>query len=228
MAETKQRLEREGGRLHALVNNAAISPKGPGGSRLGTLQTDHPAWLRVDGRPVVFFYRRALRDTPAPVWREAARALAAEGRPEPVLIGDVDATDPAYAEKTRGLDGAHSWSVVEFVAGMTPPQMDAFVDRTYPQWMSRAAGWIRCATVMPGWNDLLITKRPYPRPTTDRFGTGTLAALWRGAILNKADFVLINSFNATHNGSDIEPSRQWGDTALAANAAFAKRFLGRA
>src|ERR1700745_1998579 len=34
ISEIRQRLE--GGELHALVNNAAISPKGEGGSRLGT------------------------------------------------------------------------------------------------------------------------------------------------------------------------------------------------
>lgn len=45
--ETKERLEVEGGVLHALVNNAGISPKGPGGSRLGVLNTEHEDWLRV-------------------------------------------------------------------------------------------------------------------------------------------------------------------------------------
>ena len=43
----KSRLEAQGSRLHALVNNAAISPKGPGGSRLGTIETAHTDWLRV-------------------------------------------------------------------------------------------------------------------------------------------------------------------------------------
>ena len=45
--ETKARLESEGGMLHALVNNAAISPKGEGGSRLGALTTDHEDWARI-------------------------------------------------------------------------------------------------------------------------------------------------------------------------------------
>lgn len=35
------------GRLHALVNNAGISPKGPGGARLGTLDTDLRIWGQV-------------------------------------------------------------------------------------------------------------------------------------------------------------------------------------
>jgi NAD(P)-dependent dehydrogenase (short-subunit alcohol dehydrogenase family) len=47
IAEVKERLAAEGGCLHALVNNAGISPKGEGGSRLGTLDTRYEDWLRV-------------------------------------------------------------------------------------------------------------------------------------------------------------------------------------
>ncbi len=38
---------RIGGRLHALVNNAGISPKGPDGGRLNTLDTDLRTWGQV-------------------------------------------------------------------------------------------------------------------------------------------------------------------------------------
>lgn len=47
IAEMKVRLKAQGGRLNALVNNAAISPKGPGGSRLGAIETPLPDWQRV-------------------------------------------------------------------------------------------------------------------------------------------------------------------------------------
>lgn len=43
--EIKQRLP--DGQLHALVNNAGISPKGPGGSRLGTIDTPSETWRKV-------------------------------------------------------------------------------------------------------------------------------------------------------------------------------------
>jgi NAD(P)-dependent dehydrogenase (short-subunit alcohol dehydrogenase family) len=47
VAEIRMRLAPEGGVLHALVNNAGISPKGEGGSRLGTLATGFEDWSRV-------------------------------------------------------------------------------------------------------------------------------------------------------------------------------------
>jgi NAD(P)-dependent dehydrogenase (short-subunit alcohol dehydrogenase family) len=45
--EIKSRLKPEGDVLHALVNNAAISPKGEGGSRLGTIETGLTDWQHV-------------------------------------------------------------------------------------------------------------------------------------------------------------------------------------
>jgi len=45
IAEMRARLE--GGRLHALVNNAGISPKGPQGERLGTLDWNWDLWQQV-------------------------------------------------------------------------------------------------------------------------------------------------------------------------------------
>jgi NAD(P)-dependent dehydrogenase (short-subunit alcohol dehydrogenase family) len=43
--EVKRRLP--DGRLHALVNNAGISPKLPGGGRMGLLDTDPATWIGV-------------------------------------------------------------------------------------------------------------------------------------------------------------------------------------
>ena len=43
----KDRLRAQGQRLNALVNNAGISPKGPGGQRLGTIDMPLEDWQRV-------------------------------------------------------------------------------------------------------------------------------------------------------------------------------------
>jgi NAD(P)-dependent dehydrogenase (short-subunit alcohol dehydrogenase family) len=45
IAEIRERLD--GGELHALVNNAAISPKAEGGARLGSVDTDIATWSHV-------------------------------------------------------------------------------------------------------------------------------------------------------------------------------------
>jgi NAD(P)-dependent dehydrogenase (short-subunit alcohol dehydrogenase family) len=45
IADIKERLD--GGPLHALVNNAGVSPKAPDGSRLGSLTTPLDTWMSV-------------------------------------------------------------------------------------------------------------------------------------------------------------------------------------
>lgn len=47
VAEMRLRLRDQGSNLNALVNNAAISPKGDDGGRLGVFETDMEAWRRV-------------------------------------------------------------------------------------------------------------------------------------------------------------------------------------
>src|SRR2546430_17409321 len=47
IGEMRERLKAQGSRLNALVNNAGISPKGPGGARLGPIETPRGAWPRV-------------------------------------------------------------------------------------------------------------------------------------------------------------------------------------
>jgi len=45
--EMKERLKTDGGHLNALVNNAAISPKGPDGARLGAIDMNVADWQTV-------------------------------------------------------------------------------------------------------------------------------------------------------------------------------------
>jgi NAD(P)-dependent dehydrogenase (short-subunit alcohol dehydrogenase family) len=47
IGEMRERLKDQGSRLHALVNNAGISPKGPKGERFGTIDTPLEDWQAV-------------------------------------------------------------------------------------------------------------------------------------------------------------------------------------
>ena len=47
VAEIRHRLEENGGHLHALVNNAAISPKLEGGGRMNSIETPMHVWRDV-------------------------------------------------------------------------------------------------------------------------------------------------------------------------------------
>ena len=75
VAEMKQRLKAQKGQLHALVNNAAISPKGEGGSRLSSLGTRLEDWKTVFQ---VNFLTSELRDFAARGSRRSKGGVASQ------------------------------------------------------------------------------------------------------------------------------------------------------
>ena len=67
----------------------------------------HPAWLKVNGRPVIFVYGRAVGQMgPLERWQEV-RAGPEETGSDPFLIGDrID------AESAGVFDGIHTYNTV--------------------------------------------------------------------------------------------------------------------
>ncbi|MEG3092738.1 hypothetical protein [Sphingomonas sp. PB1R3] len=180
----------------------------------------HGNWLQVAGRPVLFLYLQALRDLPARDWRKAA-GLA-------FLVGDVSPRETDdFAAWAPFMDGIHVYVLAPYLKGMTPPQMAAWADRTYPVWRRMAGGKLFCATVIPGFDDTRVPGRAAPRPTVGRFDGATYTTLWDAAIRHNADWVLVTSFNEWHEGSEIEPSREYGDRYLTLMAPAARRFMRR-
>jgi hypothetical protein len=53
---------------------------------------------------------------------------------------------------------------------------------------------------------------------------GLYRALWEQALRDQPDWVLINSFNQWHSGTEIEPSAEYGEQYLTLTREFAARF----
>ncbi len=180
----------------------------------------HPAWLQMRARPVLFLYLQALRDLPARDWRKAAgRAF---------LVGDVSPRETHdFAAWAPFMDGIHVYVLAPYLKGMTPPQMKAWADRTYPVWRRVTGNRLFCATVIPGFDDTSVPGRVVPRPTVGRFDGATYSTLWDAAIRHDADWVVVTSFNEWHEGSEIESSREYGNRYLKLTAPAARRFMAR-
>jgi glycoprotein endo-alpha-1,2-mannosidase len=60
---------------------------------------------------------------------------------------------------------------------------------------------------------------------TERWGGETYRVLWEEAVAAHPDYVLITSWNEWHEGSEIEPSVEYGSLFLDETARFAGPFV---
>jgi len=171
----------------------------------------HPAYLRVNGRPVVFFWRQG--QYPVETWT-SIREQVDPGR-ESIWI--MEGTDLAYLGP---FDGNHLYSV----AWSDDPAS------TLTRWGAQVRDWSAAqavprywvATVMPGYDDTNTGRAgAFVRP---RSGGQYYRQCWEGAIGSDADWVIVTSFNEWREGTQIEASVEYGDFYLNLTAELATAY----
>lgn len=178
----------------------------------------HPAHLKVDGKPVVFVYGRALQEMGLTEWLNALEMINAEYKAGIAAIGDQF----SYGA-VRVFDGVHTYNTAGQLRGREPVDVDRWAAETYPSWVQLADdGEKICAiTVIPGYDDTKIRK---PGLAVRRYDGDLYRAQWEEAIKADPQWILITSFNEWHEGSEIEPSLQYGRRYIDLTAEYANRF----
>ncbi|MGQ9501433.1 MAG: endo-1,3-alpha-glucanase family glycosylhydrolase [Anaerolineae bacterium] len=178
-----------------------------------TVHTQHPAYLRYRGRPVIFFWRqqRFSVDT----WN----AIRAEVDPDHTGLWIAEGTDLSYQ---RVFDGHYLYSIA----------WSPNVAHTLQDWGQRVQRyatdhsvrrfWV--ATVMPGYDD---TRSGRAKAfAVDRRSGEYYRATWSAAIASQPDWVVITSFNEWVEGTMIEPSARYGDLYLNLTRELIAQFKG--
>jgi hypothetical protein len=181
----------------------------------------HPAYLKADGRPVVFVYVRAMEQLGLEGWLRTAVLLNERSDPGVALIADGFSDAAA-----RVFDGLHTYNTAGQIRQKPPEVVREWAQAVYPHWVGLAekARRISTLTVIPGYDD---TKIREPGLAVPRHDGRSYRVQWEEAIAADPHWVLITSFNEWHEGSEIEPSREHGRAYLDATAAMAKRFKSR-
>ncbi len=201
---------------------------------------NHPRFLRIAGRPVIFFsdlYR---------VPDDAGKRLNSDRNPTVAV--------ERWAQIRQAVDPQRTtWWIAE---GLRPEYLAVFdglyvykVDhaccptayRSAPRWAKWVRDWeqrtqqpkLWVGTVMPGWDDrntaqpqcadLRVSSAPFAR---DREQGAYYARTWAAVLPTQPDLVIIHSFNEWLEGSYIEPSLRFGDFYVQLTAQWVKRYKG--
>ncbi|MCX7993986.1 MAG: hypothetical protein N2651_10005, partial [Fimbriimonadales bacterium] len=178
----------------------------------------HPAYLKVDKRPVLFLYERALGQLSLAQWAWVLETIAKESPPGVCAIGDSLGRSAA-----RVFDGVHTYNPVLALQGKPLSAVQPTIEAHYRDALQTAGafGRIACATIIPAYDD---TKIRQPGIRTERFNGDGYRQQWEAVLKLNPDWVLITSFNEWHEGSEIEPSVEHGDRELRTTAVYAPRF----
>ena len=186
------------------------------------------AFLKVDGKPVIFAYNRVtIFAMPVTSWPAIIQGIR-ERAGDFVFIGDIG--DDQQRPGAYLFDGVHSYGVNlpdDLREHMTVDKLSAlhaFLARydTNTANIARQRNRICCLLVSPGFD----ARKAYKWNTQfDRLDGQTYRTYWDEALKASPDWVIITSWNEWGEGTEIEPSLELGDKYLQITAECARRFL---
>lgn len=168
-------------------------------------RANHPAYMRYQGKPVIFFVFQNNLGLSASEWQNVRNTVdpdrhtlwMAEGVNGCCIYGG--AMDGMYAFNLAWANGRSST-----YSGQRNSTLNA-------------GGSVYVATVHPGWDENLIAARegrPNPTSARGRADGQFLANSFNGATASGANLILIGTWNEYMENSHIEPSVNYGNTSL--------------
>lgn len=181
--------------------------------------SNHPAFLKIEGKPVIFVYAVEAYGRKPSFWADVLAEVRGSTGVDAIFIADTFNT--AYLE---AFDGLHTYNPIWIKDHATVYAEEARLVRAYVP--PGAAAFYRrlwVATVNPGYDDRKIRS---PGAYVPREGGGYYRRTWEAALASAPDIILICTWNEWHEGTEIEPSREYGFEYLRITREYAARYKG--
>jgi hypothetical protein len=167
-----------------------------------TLAT-HPAWLKVDGRPVIFAYVWGFAGSAT--WSTVRDRLQAGGRTPLLLADSTNPTDLLLA------DGLATYSGTLFAPDVRSLMRDTVsATRLYHL---LGANWgnprIAVSTVMPGYDETRLAGRS--GRVVPRLDGAFYDRQWQAALASGTDWVVISTWNEWAENTHVEAGQRFGE-----------------
>ncbi len=171
-------------------------------------------FLHFNGKPVVFIYSRAIGGLSEESWRRVLNEVRRE-------YGDVlFVADTMSASFAKMFGAMHTYNVCGAFR-----TLDRILKGS--RWMARDAerkDIVFVMNVMAGYDDTHIR---VPGFRVDRMEGKLYEEMWKEVLMIDPDMVVITSWNEWHEGSEIEPSKEYGEKYLKLTAKWASLWKER-
>lgn len=182
-----------------------------------------PAYLKVEGKAVIFALEPVCRSLRPEAWAELLNRFNKRSGQGVALMGSG-----REASDLLVWDGLYTLGLVATLGGRLAEQAAAEQGQESAAriLLGRRLNRITVVGLSPGYDDRKpnATQGIAGRTLVERQEGRLYSALWRQAMADNPDWILINSFNQWHAGSEIEPSVELGDTYLKLTRQYVMQF----